>query len=180
MDRLTNVEVKFAKVTDGKSAKGKWKMCKFTITDPNWDGIWFGWFLGEGKPEPAVGMEIAELEYEVETKGEYTNYNAKKLIVAEGSAPQSNPKPKPQTTTGSSATASSGGNGQAYINHGECVVEIMQMTSVAGVIDRPNYEKLLNAFKFGIRVLTTETAPAKTKPETEPAERFLDPDDLPF
>ena len=177
MERLMNVEVKFAKhKMDGEGEYGPWSLWNFTLTDPDWDGIWFSSFK-----EPRVGMKIDVLEYEIEEKGEFINYRAKKLIEAEGKTAPSNPKPKPQTKGSARATPAPNGNGgQAYINHGEVVCKLLAMaSSPAGEIDRPVYEKLLNAFKWGIRVLTTETTPAP-KPKSKPEPEELQNEDQPY
>jgi len=188
MDRLMGVVVKFAKkVKDGtyKDGGGDWTLWNFTITAADWDGIWFSWFSGGTKPIPAVGMKLDVLEYEVVDKDGYTNYNAKKLLVPEGSAPAANPKPKPRQQTQTGKPAPSGNGGQAYINHGQVVVEMIKLaSSPTGKVDRSAYEKILNAFKFGIRVLISEGPPpapkAETEPEPEPEPTPIEDDDIPF
>lgn len=185
MDRLMNVVVKFAKkVKEGESEFGPWTLWNFTIVDPDWDGIWFSWFSGGVKPIPAVGMKLDALEYEVVEKDGYTNYNAKKLLTHEdASIPASNPKPVTKPTTGGPKQASGSTNGgQAYINHGEVVCKLMDFALApdGSGIDRPLYKKLLNAFRYGIRVLTSETPPPAPKAEPEPIEEPPPEEDLPF
>jgi len=194
MERLMNGEIKFAskkKSGESESSDGsayEWTLYNFTITDKEWDGIWFSYFQSGKKPIPEKGLRFDMLEYEIEEKGEYTNYTVQKLLLPEGADPKPSPKPKPKGILPGQAPKSNGG--QAYINHGEVVVKLMDMAQAkeGGEIDRPIYERLLNAFKFGIRTLTTETTPPKPKlkpvekPKPEPVEEPPpeEIDDIPF
>ena len=181
MERLMNVAVKFAKkVKEGEGEYGPWVLWNFTITDPDWDGIWFSWFSGGNKPIPVAGLKVDMIEYEVTEKDGYTNYNAKKLLVSETGA--SNPKPLPKNTTQGPKQASTTGT-HPYINHGEVVCNLIGLSISGDGVDRTRYEKLLNAFKFGIRALTTD-APIKPKqePKPEPVQEYPEPeeDSIPF
>ena len=192
IERLMNVTVTSAqKKTDGESKHGPWVIYDFKIDEPNWEDIWFGYLTNPDKIIPAVGMKIDVIEYEIEEKGEYTNYKVKKLMVPEGEAPTSNPKPKPKQAAGGPKQAPQSTNGgQAYINHGEVVCKLMGMAGAGEPnFNKHDYGRLLNAFLFGIRVLTGETAPPKPVEKQKPSDNDYpqDPepeeipeDDIPF
>lgn len=165
MERLMDIVVKFAqKKKEGEGKYGPWVIYDFKIDAPGWEDIYFGYLTNPDKIIPAVGMRIDVLEYEIEETGEYTNYKVQKLLLP-GS---SNPKPKPKAKLHGQAPQSSGG--QAYINHGEVVCELMNMAqkNEGGEIDRPLYEKLLNAFRYGIRALTSDPPAPKSEPKPKP------------
>lgn len=181
-ERLLKGEIKYAKEKNrGEGQYGEWVLYNFTIVDKDWDGIFFDYFQSGNKPVPVVGMEYDVLEYEIKEnttdKGTFTNYSVTKLLLPEGAA--SKPKPVPQNLNTPSPQPNKQ-NGQAYISHGEAVCRIMEMVAKDDMVfDRPYYERLLKAFKFGIRFLTTETIPQQKTPKPEPEPQEPDPE-IPF
>ena len=114
----------------------------------------YSYFQSGKKPVPTVGMMVSYMEFEVKKDGQYTNRTIKKLVIDE-TAPQK-PQDAPQTKNG----------GQAYINHGECVIELMKM---AGGVDcqRGVLEALVEVFRSGIE--------AMIKPPDYPKEEDFEP-----
>lgn len=76
------------KVYEGKSGEGEygpWTAYNF-YTDKTGKEK-FSYFGGGMKPIPVNGMQVAYMEYDTETKGQYTNLNVKKLELPEGTKP---------------------------------------------------------------------------------------------
>ena len=75
----------------GESEHRPWEMWNFYVNNGSDKFIWFS---GGKKITPVVGMQIAYMEYEEETKGKYTNLNVKKLVLKEESTPEAIPNAK--------------------------------------------------------------------------------------
>ena len=137
MPELTNLEI--SKVYEGKSGEGQygpWTAYNFYFKGGEKK---FSYFSGGSKPVPVVGMKVMYLKYEVVTKGEYTNNNVTEMRVGE-----------PQQNTPSGNTEDT----KAYINHGEVVVRLMELSK-----DYTELDELIDRFNHGIQRLTGESDP---------------------
>lgn len=88
-------DFKITKVYEGKSGKGKygpWTAYNF-YTDKTGEEK-FSYFWGEGKTIVIEGIQVDYMEYETETKGQYTNLNVKKLEISDKSTSEAIPKVK--------------------------------------------------------------------------------------
>ena len=168
MEKATNKTIK--KVFEGKSGEGKYG--PWTAYDVYFEGSEnkYSYFGGGNEPEPVVGQKISYLEFDTKQNGKYTNRTIRKMVLDE-TAPQP-PKDAPQATE----------KGQAYINHGECVIELMKM---AGGKDcsRSTMLALVELFLEGIDAMITPPDYPK-EADFEPPQDDGDPgptdDDLPF
>lgn len=170
MERLNDVTI--TKVYEGKSGEsqyGHWQAYNFYIDDPDWKDIKFSYFGGDNKPTPEQGRK-GSLEFEVEEKGEYTNYVVKKLI-----STATKPKPVPTSTP-----KSSNGKTGPYIDHGKCMIEMMKMADKPDGIDKDQLKDYLDIFKRGVAYMVDESPVKRTpKPEPQdeqPPDEIYDPD----
>ena len=162
MEQAVNKTIK--KVFKGKEIPGQYGPRQ--IYDVYFEGSEnkYSYFQSGKKPVPTVGMMVSYMEFDVKKDGKYTNRTIRKMVLDE-TAPQPS-KDAPQATE----------KGQAYINHGECVIELMKM---AGGVDcqKGVLEAHVEVFRAGIEAMIT--------PPDYPEEADFEPpqdedDDIPF
>jgi len=168
MEQATNKTIK--KVFEGKSGEGKFG--PWTAYDVYFEGSEnkYSYFGGGNKPEPAVGQKISYLEFDTKQDGKYTNRTIRKLVIDE-TAPQPS-KDASQSTTET----------KAYIDHGKCVLTLMEM---AGGKDcsRSTMLALVELFLEGIDAMITPPDYPKEEDFEPPQEEGwpgLDGGDIPF
>lgn len=88
MEKLTNVVI--SKVFKGKAGIGQygsWQVWSIYLTggETKYD------YFEKDNIKPFEGMAVASFEYEIEQKGQYTNYSVKKLIPVQSATPQGGP-----------------------------------------------------------------------------------------
>lgn len=69
------------KLIEGEGEYGPWKLFSFNTDKTGKEKFAYMW--GGEKPIPEKGMNVKHMEYESETKGQYTNLNVKKLELPE-------------------------------------------------------------------------------------------------
>uniref|UniRef100_A0A6M3XHB8 Uncharacterized protein n=1 Tax=viral metagenome TaxID=1070528 RepID=A0A6M3XHB8_9ZZZZ len=141
MPNATNVTIR--KVFKGKSGEGQYG--PWQAYDVYFEGSdhKYSYFGGGKKPEPVVGQKVAFMEFEAVTKGQYTNRTIKKMVIDKTAPAKS--QGSPQATNGN----------KAYIDHGKCVLTLMEMAGGANC-DPTVLETLISIFRMGIEAMLKE------------------------
>jgi len=105
---LTNIEIsKVYKGKSGESEYGPWQAYNFYVKGYDHK---FGYFQKKGGIVPVQGMKILVLEYEINQRGEYTNYDVKRIELLKDTSqlgqkpPQAASEPRGSTQRDSSLT----------------------------------------------------------------------------
>ena len=142
MPNATNVTIR--KVFKGKSGEGQYG--PWQAYDVYFEGSEnkYSYFGDEKKPKPVIGQKITFMEFEVVKKGQYTNRTIKKMVL--GQTPTEKPQGGPQATNG---------NNKAYIDHGKCVLMLMEMAGGSNC-DLEILGRLIGIFRTGIDLMLAE------------------------
>uniref|UniRef100_A0A6H2A0G4 Uncharacterized protein n=1 Tax=viral metagenome TaxID=1070528 RepID=A0A6H2A0G4_9ZZZZ len=165
MEKVTNKTIK--KVFKGKSGEGKYG--PWQAYDVYFEGSEnkYTYFGGENKPEPVVGQKISYLEFDTKQDGKYTNRTIRKLVLDETASQPS--KDAPQSAK----------EGQAYINHGECVIKLMEMAG-GKECSRSTMLALVELFLEGIDAMIKPPDYPKEEDFEPPGDVPEDMDPIPF
>jgi len=139
MKQATNVTI--SKVYKGKSGinlRGPWQAYNLYFEGSTNKYSYFG---NKNNPVPVVGLKLASIEYDVVQEGQYTNRNIKKMVLDQTEKSQGGP----QATNGN----------KAYIDHGKCVLTLMEMAGGANC-DPTVLETLISIFRMGIEAMLKE------------------------
>jgi len=147
MSNVTNVTIK--KVYKGKSGEGQFG--PWQAWDVYFEGSdnKYSYFSGGKRPVPVVGQKIAFMEFEATTTQKdgktYTNRNIKQMVLGAPESPPEKSQDAPQSTNGN----------KAYIDHGKCVLTLMEMAG-GGNCDTSVLETLIAMFRAGIELMIAE------------------------
>ena len=91
MEHITDCKItQVHKGPSGESEWGPWQVYNLYLDKSE---LKFSWMGGPKKWVPKEGAQVKHIGYEVEVKGEYTNYRIKELDLPESNKP---PEPKPK------------------------------------------------------------------------------------
>lgn len=177
MGQATNVTIK--KVFKGKSGDGQYG--PWQAYDVYFEGSdnKYTYFQSGKKPVPTIGQKIAFIKFEAsQTQKDgktYTNRKITEMVLDETPPEKSQEAPQAQ-------------NGKAYIDHGKCVISLMEMAGGAAC-DESTFRILISLFKDGIALMLKEGTEDHSK-EDAPSEAGefdgydepppIDSEDIPF
>lgn len=136
METITNVEV--SKVFKGKSGEGQYGPWQIWDVYFNGDNRKFTYFE-KGNVIPEVGMMVLVLKFDVEKKGQYTNYTVKELTPDpnwwSGKEPEI-PHRTPQNAAGSTFSQNKGGDIGPMTMWGKYIGEVISALIGKGLIGK--------------------------------------------
>jgi len=169
-DILTNVEI--SKVYEGKSGEseyGPWTAYNFYVKGYDHK---FGYFQKDGGLAPAKGMKILMLEYEIKQRGEYTNYDVKRIeLLKDISTDTLNP---PQTAPGPHGKTQRDSNVTMFISYAKDLM-VALLPYHAGY-NQMELEDLANIVTQTGMNMQDKTSSSKPEPNTDPIEMPNTPD----
>jgi len=171
-NNIVNKKIEKLFVKDGGTAQKPWTRYDIYLEG---DERKFAFFGGKTKIIPVQGMNIAYMEFEVKQAGEYTNYNVTTLHSAD-EPKEANP------AQGSNNKTWPKNDNKKFIDHGKCMIELMNMSTMdAGIIDKDRLKVNLGLFRWGCERMVAPIERAKPpdpkKQKQEPEPEYEEPPD---
>lgn len=137
--RAFQAKRKDGSVVGGTGEWGDWRLYNL-YTNKTPDDQKFGFMWDEKKPTPREGLNVKHMEYEVEIKGEFTNYSVKKIELAEGTQPDTQPTSTPTSNPSASGQDPPADSPQASKEKGVCTSYATEI-AVAIISSKINLEQ---------------------------------------
>ena len=144
----------------GTGKWGEWKLYNF-YTNKTPDDQKFGFMWDEKKQIPRAGLNVKHMEYEIEVKGEFTNYNVKKLELADGAQPDIQPTSTP-TTSKPTISASNNKEASFYVSYMKDIA--VAIITLGGKLDQTDLDAIARKIAQAGLVMMD----ASLKPSEEP------------